>query len=163
MSRFLVKLTEIGTSWWCGWTVTHKPINTFSFLFLPIDVSSLFVDVIIRFFTISSRLDVSDASLSSATKPSRCDTGRIHTWVTVYTWVTVHTCNVSLCPAKGACVHIEVSDQHVQPCSLIWVFDGHSKGGLGRVPTSSGYHGKSGKSLDKVPCMEKSWNLKKPK
>ena len=31
-----------------------------------------------------------------------------------------------------------------------------------RVPTSSGNHGKPGKSLKKVPCMEKSWNLKKP-
>ena len=30
-----------------------------------------------------------------------------------------------------------------------------------RVPTSSGNHGKPGKSLKKVPCMEKSWNLKK--
>ena len=30
-----------------------------------------------------------------------------------------------------------------------------------RVPTSSGDHGKPGKSLKKVPCMEKSWNLKK--
>ena len=29
------------------------------------------------------------------------------------------------------------------------------------VPTSSGNHGKPGKSLKKVPCMEK-WNLKKP-
>ena len=29
-----------------------------------------------------------------------------------------------------------------------------------RVPTSSGNHGKPGKSLKKVPCMEKSWNLK---
>ena len=32
----------------------------------------------------------------------------------------------------------------------------------GRVPTSSGNHGKPGKSPKKVPCMEKSWNLKKP-
>ena len=31
-----------------------------------------------------------------------------------------------------------------------------------RVPTSSGNHGKPGKSPKKVPCMEKSWNLKKP-
>ena len=31
-----------------------------------------------------------------------------------------------------------------------------------RVPTNSGNHGKPGKSLKKVPCMEKSWNLKKP-
>ena len=31
-----------------------------------------------------------------------------------------------------------------------------------RVPTSSGNHGKPGKSQEKVPCMEKSWNLKKP-
>ena len=31
-----------------------------------------------------------------------------------------------------------------------------------RVPTSSGNHGKPGKSLKKVPCMEKSWNLKNP-
>ena len=31
-----------------------------------------------------------------------------------------------------------------------------------RVPTSSGNHGKPGKSLKKAPCMEKSWNLKKP-
>ena len=30
-----------------------------------------------------------------------------------------------------------------------------------RVPTSSGNHGIPGKSLKKVPCMEKSWNLKK--
>ena len=30
-----------------------------------------------------------------------------------------------------------------------------------RVPTSSGNHGKRGKSLKKVPCMEKPWNLKK--
>ena len=30
-----------------------------------------------------------------------------------------------------------------------------------RVPTSSGNHGKPGKSLKKVSCMEKSWNLKK--
>ena len=30
-----------------------------------------------------------------------------------------------------------------------------------RVTTSSGNHGKPGKSLKKVPCMEKSWNLKK--
>ena len=30
-----------------------------------------------------------------------------------------------------------------------------------RVPTGSGNHGKPGKSLKKVPCMEKSWNLKK--
>ena len=29
-----------------------------------------------------------------------------------------------------------------------------------RVPTSSGNHGKPGKS-SKIPCMEKSWNLKK--
>ena len=28
-----------------------------------------------------------------------------------------------------------------------------------RIPTSSGNHGKPGKSLKKVPCMEKSWNL----
>ena len=32
---------------------------------------------------------------------------------------------------------------------------------LPRVPTSSGNHGKPGKSL-KNPCMEKSWNLLKP-
>ena len=31
-----------------------------------------------------------------------------------------------------------------------------------RVPTSSGNHGKPGKSPKKVPCMEKSLNLKKP-
>ena len=31
-----------------------------------------------------------------------------------------------------------------------------------RVPISSGSHGKTGKLLKKVPCMEKSWNLKKP-
>ena len=31
-----------------------------------------------------------------------------------------------------------------------------------RVPTSSGNHGKPGKSQKKVPCMGKSWNLKKP-
>ena len=31
-----------------------------------------------------------------------------------------------------------------------------------RVPTNSGNHGKPGKSLKTVPCMEKSWNLKKP-
>ena len=31
-----------------------------------------------------------------------------------------------------------------------------------RVPTSSGNHGKPGKSTKKNPCMEKSWNLKKP-
>ena len=30
-----------------------------------------------------------------------------------------------------------------------------------RVPTSSGNHGKPGKSHKKAPCMEKSWNLKK--
>ena len=29
-----------------------------------------------------------------------------------------------------------------------------------RVPTSSGNHGKPGKSLKKVPCMIKSWNWK---
>ena len=34
-------------------------------------------------------------------------------------------------------------------------------GTFNRVPTSSGNHGKPGKSLKKVPCMEKSWNLKK--
>ena len=28
-----------------------------------------------------------------------------------------------------------------------------------RVPTSSGNHGKPGKSQIKIPCMEKSWNL----
>ena len=31
-----------------------------------------------------------------------------------------------------------------------------------RVPTSSGNHGKPGKLKKKVPCMEKTWNLKKP-
>ena len=31
-----------------------------------------------------------------------------------------------------------------------------------RVSTSSGNQGKPGKSLKKVPCMEKSWNSKKP-
>ena len=31
-----------------------------------------------------------------------------------------------------------------------------------RVPTSSGNHGKPGKSLKNVPCIEKSWNLKEP-
>ena len=31
-----------------------------------------------------------------------------------------------------------------------------------RFPTSSGNHGNAGKSLKTVPCMEKSWNLKKP-
>ena len=30
-----------------------------------------------------------------------------------------------------------------------------------RVPTSSGNHEKPGKSQKKVPCLEKSWNLKK--
>ena len=30
-----------------------------------------------------------------------------------------------------------------------------------RVPTSTGKPGKPGKSQKKVPCMEKSWNLKK--
>ena len=30
-----------------------------------------------------------------------------------------------------------------------------------RVPTSTGKPGKPGKSPKKVPCMEKSWNLKK--
>ena len=30
-----------------------------------------------------------------------------------------------------------------------------------RVPTSSGNPGKPGKSLKQVPCVEKSWNLKK--
>ena len=29
-----------------------------------------------------------------------------------------------------------------------------------RVPTSSGNHGKPGKSSKNVPCMENSWNLK---
>ena len=29
------------------------------------------------------------------------------------------------------------------------------------VPTSSGNHGKPGKSPKKVPCMGKSWNLEK--
>ena len=33
---------------------------------------------------------------------------------------------------------------------------------INRVPTSFGNHGKPGKSPKKVPCMEKSWNLKKP-
>ena len=33
---------------------------------------------------------------------------------------------------------------------------------LSRFTTSSGNHGKPGKSFKKVPCMEKSWNLKKP-
>ena len=33
--------------------------------------------------------------------------------------------------------------------------------GIDRVPTSSGNHGKPGKSLKKVPCIEKSWILKK--
>ena len=33
---------------------------------------------------------------------------------------------------------------------------------LYRVPTSSGNNGKPGKSRKKVPCMEKSWNLKRP-
>ena len=33
---------------------------------------------------------------------------------------------------------------------------------LNRVPTSSGNHGKPGKSLKKVPCMEKSWICKNP-
>ena len=42
----------------------------------------------------------------------------------------------------------------------------HDKGGLyghitPRVPTSSGNHGKPGKSPNKVPYMEKSWNSKK--
>ena len=32
---------------------------------------------------------------------------------------------------------------------------------VNRVPTSSGNHGKPGKSPKKVPCMEKTWNLKK--
>ena len=32
---------------------------------------------------------------------------------------------------------------------------------INRVPASSGNHGKPGKSRKKVPCMEKSWNLKK--
>ena len=32
---------------------------------------------------------------------------------------------------------------------------------LVRVPTSTGKPGKPGKSIKKVPCMEKSWNLKK--
>ena len=31
-----------------------------------------------------------------------------------------------------------------------------------RVPTSSENPGKPGKSHKKVPCMEKSWNLKPP-
>ena len=31
-----------------------------------------------------------------------------------------------------------------------------------RVSTRSGNHGKPGKSLKKVPCMKKSWYLKKP-
>ena len=35
-----------------------------------------------------------------------------------------------------------------------------SDGQKTRVPTGSGNHGKSGEK--KVPCMEKSWNLKKP-
>ena len=33
------------------------------------------------------------------------------------------------------------------------------QGTLIRVPTSSGNHGKPGKSQIKIPCMEKSWNL----
>ena len=36
----------------------------------------------------------------------------------------------------------------------VYIFD--------RVLTSSGNHGKPVKSLKKVPCMEKSWTLKKP-
>ena len=32
---------------------------------------------------------------------------------------------------------------------------------VSRIPTSSGNHGKPGKSPKKVPCMEESWNLKK--
>ena len=32
---------------------------------------------------------------------------------------------------------------------------------ISRVSTSSGNHGKPGKSRKKVPCIEKSWNLKK--
>ena len=34
--------------------------------------------------------------------------------------------------------------------------------GFRKVPTSCGNHGKPGKLPKKVPCMEKSWNLKKP-
>ena len=37
-----------------------------------------------------------------------------------------------------------------------------SAGPSHRVPTRSGNHGKPGKSQEKVPCMEKSWNFEKP-
>ena len=37
-----------------------------------------------------------------------------------------------------------------------------SRAFLTRVSTTSGNPGKPGKSRKKFPCMEKSWNLKKP-
>ena len=51
-------------------------------------------------------------------------------------------------------------------CRLAGWFESHFVGNpedrfCGRVPTSSGNHGKPGKPLKKVSCMEKSWNLKK--
>ena len=53
----------------------------------------------------------------------------------------------------------------------IWILSGnpavanrrHNGNGFYRVPTSSGNHGKPGKSQIKIPCMEKSWNLIKAK
>ena len=66
----------------------------------------------------------------------------------------------------------------INQCSLIYIGDTHwtavilictviednhygYEGQTHRVPTSTGNHGKLGKSPKKVPCMEKSWNLKK--
>ena len=50
-------------------------------------------------------------------------------------------------------------------CMKIRLFDVlelfYTQNGQIRVPTSSGNHGKPGKSQKEVPCMEKSRNLKK--
>ena len=51
---------------------------------------------------------------------------------------------------------------HVLKITREVAFTGHdtANGCVCKVPTSYGNHGKPGKILKKVPCMEKSWNLK---
>ena len=50
----------------------------------------------------------------------------------------------------------------IQACRFLGIlnFDSVLQKKLNRVPTSTGKPGKPGKSQIKVPCMEKSWNLK---
>ena len=90
----------------------------------------------------------SDFVLANTADLMKCRILRFFIWVfTVCQIASISTCLGVSSPQRVKDSLFDISN--TQSCSYY------------RVPTSSGNHGKPGKSLKKVPCMLKSWNLKK--